>query len=240
MPSPFRPPQVSALVLNSPSVNLFLTFDSIPNIIPNPDHDSTTILDAIDALKETCQHLASLNDRIKQVLTTAHIQDLDWTRTNESFTRLEDVARFLSQIATVRINEMHHRAERGTSLLEATELRQARLRNEMASGWIGAPVSVRQSGEQLSLVHFPSIQTVMSTWHHTTKWRKGAERQDVSDAPSYLVEVGDGGHKERVVWARGVLLGLGASEGGGSKGMQRWVFEAWKGLTETGCFVHLG
>ncbi|RTE73259.1 hypothetical protein BHE90_012323 [Fusarium euwallaceae] len=123
-----------------------------------------------DALKETCQHLASLNDRIKQVLTTAHIQDLDWTRTKESFTRLEDVARFLSQIATVRINEMHHRAERGTSLLEVTELRQARLRNEMASGWIGAPVSVRQSGEQLSLVHFPSIQTVMSTWHHTTKW----------------------------------------------------------------------
>jgi hypothetical protein len=80
------------------------------------------------------------------------------------------VARFLSEIATVRIDEMYHRAERGTSLLEATELRQTRLRNEMASGWIGAPVSVRRSGEQLSLLHFPSIQTVMSMWHHTTKW----------------------------------------------------------------------
>ncbi|KAH7230850.1 hypothetical protein B0J15DRAFT_506076, partial [Fusarium solani] len=29
-----------------------------------------------DALKETSQHLASLNNRIKQVLTTAHTQDL--------------------------------------------------------------------------------------------------------------------------------------------------------------------
>ncbi|KAL2669856.1 hypothetical protein Neosp_015153 [[Neocosmospora] mangrovei] len=123
-----------------------------------------------DALEETSQYLASLNDRIKQVLTTANIQDLDWTRTKESFTRLEDVARFLSQIATVRIDEMYHRAERGTSLLEATELRQTRLRNEVASGWIGAPVSIRRSGEQLSLLHFPSIQTVMSMWHHTTKW----------------------------------------------------------------------
>lgn len=169
------------------------------DVVEGPTYGN--IIDHSIRLDKFCDIFPQLKDHISKAIRFANRTELDAYQLNR-LKRVQDVAPFLRDIATPRLEGMQARAKRGVLLLKETEKRQAELQSEiektLRNGWLGPRVD--WLSRRIICYYLPDLESMVAQWTRARQWldveseeifemykgRKAEFRLLDTDAPSNL------------------------------------------------------
>ena len=131
------------------------------------------IINYADRLERLYDHVASIRDRITQVLEGVNFEDLEKVgyfkaETKRALRRLRDTKSFINEIALPRIADTSNRAGRGADMLKSLQHDQASLRHDITQGWSNGT----------HRFHLPALWDMAEEYAVARRWMH-AEAEDV-------------------------------------------------------------
>ncbi|KAL6364051.1 hypothetical protein LRP88_03484 [Fusarium phalaenopsidis] len=129
------------------------------------------IIDHSIRLDKLCDLFPQLKDHVSKAIRSANRTELNAYQLSR-LKRIQDVAPFLRDIATPRLEGMQAIAKRGVQLLKETEKRQAELQSEiertLRNGWLGP--RVEWLSRRIICYYLPDLKSMVAQWTHARQW----------------------------------------------------------------------